>query len=132
MLLLQVSYVRIDRSFVQVAMMIPILENLSIRLALSPDQVFMPLSIAAQLGGSLTLIGSSVALVAQQTFDTGEENPSEKVWSMRFFDLFPVGLLLVIAGTKWIPPFKQKYWLQLNNFRILGESSGNGRHGFLC
>jgi len=73
------------------AMMIPVVISWGRRLNISPGKMLMPLSFAAQLGGSCTLIGSSHVLVAKDSVDT-------QVYSMGFFDMVPTGCL-VGAGT---------------------------------
>lgn len=49
----------------------------------------MPLSFAAQLGGSMTLLGSSHCLVAAGAF-------ASSGYTMEFFDLTPIGAMLTI------------------------------------
>lgn len=70
-----------------VAMMCPIVVSWSRRLNTSPSKLLMPLSFAAQLGGSATLVGSSHCLVAK-------ESVNMDVYTMQFFDLAPAGVAI--------------------------------------
>lgn len=73
-----------------VTMMIPVIVSWARRLNVSTSKLLMPLSFAAQLGGSCTLIGSSHCLVAKSSVDWS-------VYKMGFFDLSPAGALLSLA-----------------------------------
>jgi len=75
-----------------VAMLIPIIVSWARRLEVHPGQMLMPLSFAAQLGGSMTVLGSSHCLVAANAI------PSE-LYEMGFFDLAPIGTLIMIVTT---------------------------------
>eukprot|EP00928_Gymnodinium_smaydae_P068771 TRINITY_DN5203_c0_g1_i3.p1 TRINITY_DN5203_c0_g1~~TRINITY_DN5203_c0_g1_i3.p1 ORF type:complete len:782 (+),score=56.01 TRINITY_DN5203_c0_g1_i3:44-2389(+) len=75
-----------------VAMMIPIVVSWSRRLQVHPGKILMPLSYAAQLGGCLTLLGGSQCLVAKASVPSA-------VYSMSFFDLFPIGFCNLVAIT---------------------------------
>eukprot|EP00931_Biecheleriopsis_adriatica_P033008 TRINITY_DN19194_c0_g1_i2.p1 TRINITY_DN19194_c0_g1~~TRINITY_DN19194_c0_g1_i2.p1 ORF type:complete len:793 (+),score=143.84 TRINITY_DN19194_c0_g1_i2:83-2380(+) len=66
------------------AMMIPIIVSWSRRLNCHPGKLLLNLSYFCQLGGSLTLIGSSCTLVAAQSV--------RKRYVMGMFDLLPMGL----------------------------------------
>merc|ERR1719160_128387 len=71
--------------------MIPILISWSRQLNCQPGKMMMPLSFAAQLGGCLTLIGSSHCLVAKEAIDP-------KDYDMGFWDMFPVGACAMFAS----------------------------------
>merc|ERR1719424_173579 len=91
-----------------VAIMIPIIVSWSLRLQVHPGQFLMPLSFAAQLGGSMTLLGSSHCLVAQGAF-------SSSGYNMEFFDLAPIGVMLGILSTASI-------WLVIKLTNLLQSS----------
>eukprot|EP00405_Crypthecodinium_cohnii_P011425 CAMPEP_0206429060 /NCGR_PEP_ID=MMETSP0324_2-20121206/6019_1 /ASSEMBLY_ACC=CAM_ASM_000836 /TAXON_ID=2866 /ORGANISM="Crypthecodinium cohnii, Strain Seligo" /LENGTH=823 /DNA_ID=CAMNT_0053894675 /DNA_START=23 /DNA_END=2491 /DNA_ORIENTATION=+ len=74
-----------------VALMIPILCTWARRLNLHPGKLLMPLSFAAQLGGSLTVLGSSTCLVTQSVV--------APAYMMQTFDLALVGAPLMISMT---------------------------------
>ncbi|CAK9047339.1 unnamed protein product [Durusdinium trenchii] len=73
-----------------VTMMIPIIVSWSRTLGVHPGKLLMPLSFAAQLGGSCTLIGSSHCLVARESVD-------KDLYEMSFFDLSYSGAILSFA-----------------------------------
>jgi len=92
-----------------VAIMIPIIVSWSLRLQVHPGQFLMPLSFAAQLGGSMTLLGSSHCLVAQGTFASSGYN-------MEFFDLAPIGAMLTVLTSLAI-------WLVIQSTTLLRSSA---------
>jgi len=69
-----------------VAMMIPLLTSWAHQMKVHPGKLFMNLTYAAQLGGSITLIGSSNTLVAAQSVASA--------YVMKMFDTFPLGVLV--------------------------------------
>ena len=74
-----------------VVMMIPVLQSLCQRRGLAPRALLMPLSFAAQAGGSLTLMGSSINFVAQEVF-------ASKGYHITFFTLSLGGVIIVCFG----------------------------------
>jgi len=74
-----------------VTMMIPIIVSWSRTLGVAPGKLLMPLSFAAQLGGSCTLIGSSHCLVARDSVDMS-------LYAMTFFDLSYSGTILCVVS----------------------------------
>jgi len=78
-----------------VALMIPVLCTWSRRLDVHPGKLLMPLSFASQLGGCLTLIGSSHCLIAADV--TKAEYPGNGGRGMGMFDLSPVGFILMVG-----------------------------------
>ncbi|WP_043368426.1 SLC13 family permease [Cyanobium sp. PCC 7001] len=88
-----------------VASLLPVIEGWCHRRRISPSKVLLPLSFATVLGGTLTLLGSSVNLLASEV--------SNKL-GYGAFDLFaftPIGLGVWIAGSlvmvllsdRWLP-----------------------------
>ncbi|WP_136068755.1 SLC13 family permease [Modicisalibacter radicis] len=76
-----------------VAMFIPAIQEWAARLGLPPSKLLLPLSYAAILGGTCTLIGTSTNLVVDGLLQ------SEQDVSLQMFELAWVGVpLLVIAG----------------------------------
>lgn len=73
-----------------VTMMIPVIVSWSRTLGEHPGKLLMPLSFAAQLGGSCTLIGSSHCLVARESVD-------KTLYEMSFFDLSYSGTILCLS-----------------------------------
>eukprot|EP00928_Gymnodinium_smaydae_P036019 TRINITY_DN25241_c1_g5_i1.p1 TRINITY_DN25241_c1_g5~~TRINITY_DN25241_c1_g5_i1.p1 ORF type:complete len:824 (+),score=83.70 TRINITY_DN25241_c1_g5_i1:95-2566(+) len=89
-----------------VSMMIPMVVSWSRSLGVSPGKLLMPLSFAAQLGGTCTLIGSSCVLVAKNSVN-------QKLYNMEFFDLTLVGSTL--AGVTSIAIMMFLPWLSSSN-----------------
>ncbi len=80
-----------------VAMMVPVVEDWARRIRMPVSKLMIPLSYAAILGGTCTLIGTSTNLVVNglvlQTTDLG---------SIGFFEIGALGVPAVIAGTLFL------------------------------
>ncbi|MBU1723051.1 MAG: SLC13 family permease [Gammaproteobacteria bacterium] len=75
-----------------VAMLIPAIQEWCQRLKLPPSKLLMPLSFAAIMGGTCTLIGTSTNLVVNGLL---QKNGYP---SLGMFEITPVGLLLVLVA----------------------------------
>ena len=79
-----------------VAVLLPVVLGLARSNSFSPSRVLLPLSFASQLGGMLTLIGSSTNLVvAGVVAELGMER-------LRLFDVTMPGLLIAGAGVLYL------------------------------
>lgn len=88
---------------VAVAILLPVLLGASQQVGVAPSRLLMPLSFASQLGGMLTLIGTSTnLLVAGLMLDLGFE-------PLRIFDITAPGLLVAAAGMLYL--FTLGHWL---------------------
>lgn len=78
-----------------VAMMIPVVQNWSRQCGLKVTKLMMPLSFAAILGGTCTIIGTSTNLIVQGLAQTEDEN-----MELGFFEIgkvgIPVGLISLL------------------------------------
>jgi di/tricarboxylate transporter len=91
-----------------VVVVIPMVLGLTRKLGISPSKLFMPISFASQLGGTLTLIGTSTnLLVAGLVLDLGLER-------IRLFDITPPALILAAVGIaylltigRWLAPERE-------------------------
>jgi di/tricarboxylate transporter len=91
-----------------VAVLVPAIIGASRQVEVSPSRILMPLSFASQLGGTLTLIGTSTnLLVAGLVLDLGFER-------IRIFDLTLPALVVVAAGVlflvtvgRWLMPERE-------------------------
>jgi di/tricarboxylate transporter len=89
-----------------VAMLVPVVEDWARRCRMSVSKLMIPLSYAAIVGGTCTLIGTSTNLVVYgMVLDSTDLGP------MGFFEIGAVGLpcavigiLLVVVGSKWLLP----------------------------
>ncbi|HEX2478953.1 MAG TPA: SLC13 family permease, partial [Geminicoccaceae bacterium] len=79
-----------------VIIFMPILRSIAERYGRSPGAVMMPLSFAAILGGTLTLIGTSTNLLVSGELARLGQQP------LGFFDLTVPGLVLALAGGAYI------------------------------
>ncbi len=81
-----------------VAVFIPMITDLANRSRISPSKLLLPLSFAAILGGTLTLIGTSTNLVASNLADVLIEDRGP----IGFFEFTPIGVLIVIVGGAYL------------------------------
>lgn len=79
-----------------VAVMVPLLLGLSRQIRASPSRLLMPISFAAQMGGTLTLIGTSTnLLVAGLVVELGLPR-------LGLFDVTPPALMLTAVGVVYL------------------------------
>jgi di/tricarboxylate transporter len=91
-----------------VVVMIPLVLGIAREGGARPSKLFMPISFASQMGGTLTLIGTSTnLLVAGLVLELGLER-------IRLFDITPPALVLMVAGVlylvtvgRWLTPVRQ-------------------------
>jgi di/tricarboxylate transporter len=91
-----------------VVVVIPMVLGLSRKLGVAPSRLFMPISFASQMGGTLTLIGTSTnLLVAGLVLDLGLER-------IRLFDITPPALIIAAVGLaylltigRWLTPMRE-------------------------
>ena len=79
-----------------VAVFIPLVTGLSDRYGLSPSKLLLPLSFAAMLGGTLTLVGTSTNLLASDI----SRDLLGRPFSM--FTLTPVGIVVLLVGATYL------------------------------
>jgi di/tricarboxylate transporter len=79
-----------------VAIIMPYVHNWGKKNGVSPSKLFIPLSYAAILGGTATLIGTSTNLVVNGMVSDQNMFPDFK--SLDIFDFTPVGLSMIIIG----------------------------------
>lgn len=87
-----------------VAILIPVARELAERLKMSASKIMMPLSFAAIVGGTCTIIGTSTNLIVN-------EIAADAGFSINVFELSKLGIILVfatlvytLAAQKWIIP----------------------------
>ncbi len=85
-----------------VAMFIPLSIDLSRRLHISPSKVLLPMSYAAIVGGTLTLIGTSTNLIVN-SFVTGAGLPS-----LGMFEFTRLGWIYALVGVAYVAIFARR------------------------
>ncbi|HEX9630868.1 MAG TPA: SLC13 family permease [Gemmatimonadales bacterium] len=91
-----------------VAVMIPVVLGVARKTGARPSKLLMPISFASQMGGTLTLIGTSTnLLVAGLVLELGLER-------IRLFDITTTGLVLMAVGVaylltagRWLTPVRE-------------------------
>ena len=79
-----------------VAVFIPMITGLADRAGLSPSKLLLPLSYAAMMGGTLTLIGTSTNLLAS---DLSRELLGRPIG---MFEFTPLGLVVLVVGGAYL------------------------------
>jgi di/tricarboxylate transporter len=79
-----------------VAVFIPMITGLAERAGLSPSKLLLPLSYAAMLGGTLTLIGTSTNLLASDLSRQLLDHP------IGMFEFTPLGVLVLLVGIVYL------------------------------
>lgn len=110
-----------------VAIMMPYVHNWCKRNKYSPAKFLIPLSYAAILGGSVTLIGTSTNLIVNGM--VVDQNMIEDMPPLQMFDFIYVGIPMVLIGFFYIILFGHKL---LPGKEMVEEGSGkNGRKYFI-
>ena len=78
------------------AVMLPVTLELAREKQLSPSQLLMPLSFAASLGTTITIIGAPAFLIASAVLQQAGRPP------LGIFSIAPIGIALSLAGTAFI------------------------------
>lgn len=79
-----------------VAVFIPVVIQIAKQMGIAPSRLLMPLSFAAMLGGTMTLIGTSTnLLVSSITQEAG-------LSAFNMFDFAPLGIIILIAGVLYL------------------------------
>ena len=79
-----------------VAVFIPMITGLAEKAGLSPSKLLLPLSYAAMLGGTLTLIGTSTNLLANDLSRQLLDHP------IGMFEFTPLGILVLLVGIAYL------------------------------
>ncbi|MCL7418565.1 MAG: SLC13 family permease, partial [Halalkalicoccus sp.] len=84
-----------------VALLVPVVTDVANRGNTSPSKLLIPLSYASQLGGMLTLIGTSTNILASDvSARLGEQYPELHAFSM--FEFTALGALIVLVGGTYL------------------------------
>jgi di/tricarboxylate transporter len=81
-----------------VAVMIPMVRELSDRTGISPSRLLMPISFASMMGGMLTLIGTSTNLLASDVYDA--MGPEFEAFTI--FEFTALGAIVLVVGCAYL------------------------------
>jgi di/tricarboxylate transporter len=98
-----------------VAMYLPIISDWSRKLRMSPSKLLMPLSFAAILGGTCTMIGTASNVTVTELHKTYldsagiAESAADQFWSVGLVGVpcMIVGLAFVLATSSWLVPARR-------------------------
>jgi di/tricarboxylate transporter len=107
-----------------VAVMMPYVNKWSNKNQIASSKLLIPLSFAAILGGTITLIGTSTNLIVNGML--GEQSVFPKFRSLEMLDFAWVGLPMTIIGVGYLWLFSKK--LLPKNLDILKEAESNMRN----
>lgn len=82
-----------------VAVMIPMVTELSKRTGISPSRLLIPVSYVSMLGGMLTLIGTSSNILASDVYDRVGGEATEP---FAMFEFTALGAVLLVVGTAYL------------------------------
>jgi len=75
-----------------VAILMPVVVSLSMRMNIHPGKLMMPLAFGASMGGTLTLIGTAPNLLARDAL------LNQGLPGLTFFQFTPIGLIILVTG----------------------------------
>ncbi len=89
-----------------VAMLLPVVKDWSARSGIAPSKLFIPLSYAAVLGGTCTLIGTSTNLIVADLLHDTPDAPRLGIFSIGAVGLpcLLVGLVYMFTVGRWLLP----------------------------
>ncbi len=91
-----------------VVIMIPLLLGIARKTGLSPSRLFMPVSFASQMGGTLTLIGTSTnLLVAGLVLELGFDRISLFEITLPAMVLTVIGVTYLLTVGRWLSPVRE-------------------------
>jgi len=79
-----------------VAILMPVVVSLSMKMNVHPGKLLMPLAFGASMGGALTLIGTAPNLLARDALI------NHGFQGLSFFDFTPVGLIILFTGITYM------------------------------
>ena len=89
-----------------VAMFLPVVSDLCRRTRISPSKMYMPLSVAATLGGLCTLIGTSTNLIVSGMIAENTSNGELSLFTPAWVGVpcCLAGLMYIIVAQRWLLP----------------------------
>lgn len=96
-----------------VAIFIPVVLSVSMRMKTSPSRLMMPLSFAGLISGMMTLVATPPNLVVNS------ELLREGLQGFHFFSVTPIGLVILLLGIGY---------MLIARFALKGQDKDDGRH----
>ena len=105
-----------------VAMFIPVAMGLSLKMGMNPSRLLLPLSYAAILGGTCTLIGTSTNILVSSIVEQNGKDP------LGMFEFTRLGWILATAGFIYLLTFGQRLIPDRQTITSLTSMGGERRH----
>ncbi|MER2862647.1 SLC13 family permease [Morganella morganii] len=86
-----------------VAIFIPVVLSVSVRMKISPSRLMMPLGFAGLISGMMTLVATPPNMVVNSVLEM------EGIKGFNFFSITPIGLLILLAGVGYM--LIARHWL---------------------
>lgn len=96
-----------------VAIFIPVVLSVSMRMKISPSRLMMPLSFAGLISGMMTLVATPPNLVVNS------ELLREGLQGFQFFSVTPIGLVILLLGIGY---------MLITRFALKGQGKEDGKH----
>ncbi|MFW6003405.1 MAG: SLC13 family permease [Halanaeroarchaeum sp.] len=86
-----------------VAVFVPMVHDIAAETGISPSKLFLPLSYAAMLGGTLTLVGTSMNLVVSDVAArSGAAGIAPELHALGMFEFTPLGIVVFLVGVTYL------------------------------
>ena len=105
-----------------VAMFIPVVLGLSLKMGVNPSHMLIPLSYAAILGGTCSLIGTSTNILVASIVEK-EDN----LRPLGMFEFTGLGLILSAAGLVYLVFFARRLMPERTTITTMTSQGGSGR-----
>jgi di/tricarboxylate transporter len=119
------------RSSGTVALLLPVINRITMRTGIPKSRFLMPIAFCAVLGGTLTMIGSSSLILLNSLLSNADRYVQEYVGTLKpfqLFSVFPIGFCLLLSGVIYLLIFSKRF---LPKERLQTYSSSTTKTHFL-